>query len=137
MPGRRPTKDHRYPNRLREWRERRGLTLKELAAKTRDAWQNIQRYETGERKLTVEDLPRFAKALGIEQADFLNTAFAARDERERRVIEMIRRLAEADQERLLTLAIALVDLAERREDHPQEPGGETPPVRRRSIRAGG
>jgi antitoxin component HigA of HigAB toxin-antitoxin module len=51
------------PNRIRELREARGLTLEDLAHRVGTTNQQISHLELGKRQLTVEWLRRLAKAL--------------------------------------------------------------------------
>ncbi len=55
---------------LREWRTRRGLTLKELAARADVSYVTISRIETGRMSPTVATLEKLAKALGVGVRDF-------------------------------------------------------------------
>ena len=48
---------------LREWREKRGLTQKELSLLTGISESVISRYETGERRMYVDVLVELAGAL--------------------------------------------------------------------------
>lgn len=61
-------------NRIREWRRRRDLTLEQLGAVLGTSNQQISRLEKGERRLTVDWLLRFAKALQVEPDDLLDPA---------------------------------------------------------------
>lgn len=111
MRGRRPKMPHKkFPNRLREWREARGLSIKELALKAGIArWQNVQRYETGERRLQVEDMPRFAAALDIAPGDLLTTPDSPQNPKERVIVELIRKLPLPDQDKLIRIAHSLAE----------------------------
>jgi phage repressor protein C with HTH and peptisase S24 domain len=61
-------------NRIREWRRRRDLTLEQLGAVLGTSNQQISRLEKGERRLTVDWLLRFAKALQVDPDDLLDPA---------------------------------------------------------------
>jgi transcriptional regulator with XRE-family HTH domain len=57
--------------RLREWRERRGLSLRVLADRAGVSHVTILRIEAGTVSPTVDMLVRLAKALGVEARDLL------------------------------------------------------------------
>ena len=52
-------------NRIRSARERLGLSQEELAAAVSKDQHAISQYENGKRKLSVTDLPAFARALKV------------------------------------------------------------------------
>lgn len=58
-------------NRIREWREKRGLTLERLGEATGTSTQQISRLEHGQRRLTDEWLGRLATALSVDKADLI------------------------------------------------------------------
>jgi transcriptional regulator with XRE-family HTH domain len=58
-------------NRLREWRERKGLTRRELANLLGCHLQTELRLEKGKMKLTQEWLDKFAQALKLHPSDLL------------------------------------------------------------------
>lgn len=60
--------------RLRELRDRVGLSRPQLAAKIKAHPNQIQKLENGERKLTVEWIEKLAPHLGVEPRDFLRAA---------------------------------------------------------------
>jgi repressor LexA len=73
------------PNNIRAIRMRRGFTLEQLAALTPNPRPDvatdlttIQKLETGKRKLTSDWMIRIAGALGVEPAELLGVAEAAR-----------------------------------------------------------
>ena len=59
------------PNRIREIRKARGLTLKALASQIGASHQQIARLEKGERELTVWWMQQIAPALGCQPANLL------------------------------------------------------------------
>lgn len=71
MRGRPPKSLGHYPNRLREIRTKRGLSLAALAEQVGSKPQTLQRYETGERQLKTYQLPRLAAALSVRPEDIL------------------------------------------------------------------
>lgn len=71
------------PNRIREERKAKGLTLEEMAELTGISWQTLQRYETGVRRITLEKLGEIAASLGVSTASLVRDAEAlSREERE-------------------------------------------------------
>lgn len=61
-------------NRIRELRKNRGFTLEQLARRANTTNQQVQRLETGKRRLTTEWMERLAQALGCRPADLLPEA---------------------------------------------------------------
>lgn len=61
-------------NRIREIRKARGTTQAILAGAADTSTQQVQRLESGSRKLTQEWMGRLAKALGVEPAAFISDA---------------------------------------------------------------
>jgi len=57
--------EHNAPNRLREIRKAKGLTLEGLAALVGSSNQQIQRLEKGERRLSDEWMRTLGQALGV------------------------------------------------------------------------
>lgn len=64
-------------NRIKQWRERRGFSQAELARRIGTSQPNLQRYEIGVQKLTVEMMALIADALGVTPLDLLPIAVAA------------------------------------------------------------
>ena len=89
-------------NRLKEMREARGLTLRQLAALVGTANQQISNLELGKRQLTVDWLIRIAAALGCHPWEIV-VEFEpfSLDERERRMLENFRSLSAQRQNFLL------------------------------------
>lgn len=65
--------------RLKEWRERRGLSIRAVATKAGVGFATVYRIEAGRVSPTVAMLERLATALEIEVRDFF-----PREERRRR-----------------------------------------------------
>lgn len=61
------------PNRIREWRTLRGLTLAELAERTHIDAAYISKMELGDRRETLSHLRVLAKHLGVTVGDLLNS----------------------------------------------------------------
>jgi transcriptional regulator with XRE-family HTH domain len=59
------------PNRIRELRKIRGLSLESLAERMETSNQQVSRLETGRRRLTIEWMRKAAKALEVEMAELL------------------------------------------------------------------
>jgi len=58
-------------NRIRNYRQRRGMTLKELADTVATTPQSVSRLETGNMTLSTEWLERFAEALQVHPVELL------------------------------------------------------------------
>ena len=57
--------------RLKEWRNRRGLTQWGLADKSGVGWASIARIETGRANPRLSTINRLAEALGLDPRDLL------------------------------------------------------------------
>ena len=68
--------------RLREWRERRGYSMRELAARARVGFVTVYRIEAGRMSPTVDMLEKLARVLEIDVRDFFPAS--RRSERRRR-----------------------------------------------------
>lgn len=60
-----------FPNRIRELREERDMTIEQLAAETGLSTSYVWRLENGERNLSVKNLNLFAHALSVEPNELL------------------------------------------------------------------
>ncbi len=58
-------------DRIRKTREAKGLTREQLGKALKRERRWVWRIETGATKLRVEDLPRFARALGVEVTELV------------------------------------------------------------------
>lgn len=65
------------PNRIRQWRNARGLTSAALAKAANTSKQTIWKLEHGQRRLTQDWLERLAPPLGLRPADLLPADDAA------------------------------------------------------------
>lgn len=63
--------DKVYPNRIRELRDERDMTIEQLAEKAGLSVSYVSRLESGERNLSVKNLNLFAHALEIEPKEIL------------------------------------------------------------------
>lgn len=106
--GRPPVAQATYPNRLREIRELRGETLKEVARRAGMSDKALARYEVGDRELKVRHLEQLARALSVPPQRLLSSVDPATDEREQAMVAVFRRLVRGDQDRLLKMAMALI-----------------------------
>lgn len=70
-------RDRIPPNRIREWRVRRGLTLERLEELTGIDLKKLSRIERGDRRLNTADLATIASALGVNQSELLSLNTAA------------------------------------------------------------
>jgi DNA-binding XRE family transcriptional regulator len=68
---------------LRKWRERRGLSLRELARKAGMDFSTVHRIEKGTMSPTVNALEKLARALGIEARQLLPRGWPPRAKRTR------------------------------------------------------
>jgi transcriptional regulator with XRE-family HTH domain len=59
------------PNRIREWRQLRGLTLEELALRVGVTTGHMQKWEIADRNISYEWFKRIARALNVNVADLL------------------------------------------------------------------
>jgi transcriptional regulator with XRE-family HTH domain len=82
------------PNRVREWREKRELTLKALAPLVGIHHTHLGKIETGVRELTKPVMERLAAALEVAAADLLNTEEGGLTARERYIIDTYRQVPE-------------------------------------------
>ncbi len=60
------------PNRIREIRLSRGLTLQALSERVGCSDETIRRYETGEGSVTLSQLERIAQELGVRAGELIN-----------------------------------------------------------------
>lgn len=66
------TNNQNFGNRLRELRQKSGITQAELAEQIGVHEITIRRWELSERTPRVEDIQKFCKALNVSEADLLN-----------------------------------------------------------------
>lgn len=62
------------PNRLREWRKHRRMTLQQIATAAGTTRAQVQRIETGVRPMSVAWMERFARILHVQVSDLLAPA---------------------------------------------------------------
>lgn len=90
MPRTTSTPDRDYPNRVRELRNARELTLKELAELTGLFFTQISKIETGERPAKDFELRQIARALRVPMADLHKLDDGALAEEERLLVDTYR-----------------------------------------------
>ncbi len=137
-------------NRVRERRRRRGLSIGELARRSRTTPSQISKLERGERRLTLDWMTRLSKALGCRREDLLpseaegvkHAVSGAPLDREllrRMGRALMKHLAQEGLDlpapRFLETAIALHDLVSAHPSaQPAETGDELPPEMKTVIR---
>ena len=57
---------------IRSARKKQKISLKDVAAQTGVTFQQLQKYECGENRITVFRLIQIAKAIGIKATDIIN-----------------------------------------------------------------
>ena len=95
------------PNRIREVRESKGLTLREVGNRAGFSEQVVQRYETGENKIRVWQLERIARALGVPAYALMNDCETGLHDATRTLLAIFRRLSPSAQRRAVRLLAAL------------------------------
>jgi transcriptional regulator with XRE-family HTH domain len=72
------------PLRLREWREHRGYSIRELAARAGIGFATVYRIESARMSPTVALLEKLAKALEIDVRDFFPASRRSEPNKRRR-----------------------------------------------------
>jgi transcriptional regulator with XRE-family HTH domain len=99
-------------NRIRELRERAGLSQAQLAELVGTTQAQIARLEKGERRLTVDWMARIARALMLRPSDLLpNAAVADVDAKEVELLANFRAMSEPGRTTLIDLSRLLADRA--------------------------
>jgi transcriptional regulator with XRE-family HTH domain len=90
-------------NRIKQLRQQRGLTLEQVADRAGTTFQQVQRLETGKRRLTDTWMRRLAGALGCRPAELMEDPAAATGQEdsvsqrlEAKVIELWRDLSASE-----------------------------------------
>jgi len=89
------------PNRIREWRQKRQLTLRGLGGLAGIAYGHLSRIEIGSSTLNDLWLTRLARALSVLPADLLPLAQGGLSSDERIVIDTLRELPGASRQIIL------------------------------------
>lgn len=82
----------KYPNRIKEIRERKGVSQEQLAARINTTQPTVSRYESAKRRLTFSTLDRLGEALGCHWAEFYSPVPIPKDKREAALLEKFREL---------------------------------------------
>lgn len=91
------------PNRAREWRKRRKLTLEQLAPMVGVSFTHLSRIEKGERELNMLWMTLIGAALECAPADLLPLDMGGLTPDERNIIETLRSIP--DQNRKMLYAV--------------------------------
>jgi transcriptional regulator with XRE-family HTH domain len=95
------------PNRIREWRQRKNITLVQLAREIGATHGHLQKMEVGDRPVTLEWLDRISEKLGVSVGELLherqNPLLPTVDEQ-----KLLTRLREGG-DQLMRMAQALAD----------------------------
>lgn len=105
-PRKQPLRDP--PNRLREWREARGLALAALGLEVGLKAQTVQRHETGENQMTLAQMQHYARVLKIRVEELLPGSLRV-PLRIRQLIDIANNLPPHQQDQLVRLGLALGD----------------------------
>ena len=84
----------KYPNRIKEIRERQGMSQEKLAQLINTAQPTVSRYESAKRRLTFSTLDRLGTALGCHWAEFYSPVPIPKDKREAALLENFRQLSD-------------------------------------------
>lgn len=100
------------PNRIREWRKKRGLSQHALGARVGTHNQQISKLETGRLRLSTHWIDKLAPALGVEPWELLNHPHGGKRvrteqdllrcfrslpaDRQARVLDLVRWLSESE-----------------------------------------
>ena len=106
-PGRPPNPLRHPPNRLREVREIKGLSLAAVKKLSGFPAQTLQRWETGERPIPLWKLEKIARALGVPAYKLLKDYDAVRDEQDRTLLAIFGRFSPSERQRAIALLAAL------------------------------
>lgn len=96
------------PNRIRETRERRGWSVRELAERVGLHERDVGRHELGHRQVKQAHLVLYARALGVDVSELLPGTTPHSDEL-RQLMELARELPPAAQRKLLKIARTLLE----------------------------
>lgn len=81
-----------FGSRIREARERLGISQEELAVRLQKKQNSISEYESGNRRMFATDLPALAQALGVPIAYFFEGELG-KDELDEMILSEFRRLS--------------------------------------------
>ncbi|MFD1034128.1 helix-turn-helix domain-containing protein [Sphingomonas hankookensis] len=109
------------PNRIRELRRKHGLTLQDVADRVGCKANEVSRFETGARELSIGWARRIARAFGTDIASLLNDEdnFDRLDEQERAVIDAMRTASSRDRIAVQRVAESLTSYTAENDDEPR------------------
>jgi transcriptional regulator with XRE-family HTH domain len=84
----------KYPNRIKEIRERQGVSQEKLAQLANTTQPTISRYESAKRRLTYSTLDKLGQALGCHWAEFYSPVPIPKDKREAELLQNFRLLSD-------------------------------------------
>ncbi|HGM6902548.1 TPA: helix-turn-helix domain-containing protein [Serratia marcescens] len=94
-------------DRLKQAREKRGISQKVLAEWCGWAQSRIGNYESGSRNIGIDDAVILAKALGLRPAELVfgdeETPDSWMNENQKKMLDLFNQLPEAEQERMIDL----------------------------------
>jgi transcriptional regulator with XRE-family HTH domain len=104
-------------HRIRQARERKGLSQEDFAALISRDQRAVSEYEHGKRRIAANDLPEFARVLGVPVRYFYE-GDTALDDIDAIMIDQLRRLTDSDDKRsAVELVRVFCDALERRSDN--------------------
>ena len=98
------------PNRIREFREARGWTVRDLASRAHMDFNSLFRLETGAIKLDVDRMRRLARVFGVKPSALLldeDVEFRA-DDASMELLETLNKVASSDRVRILGMCRELL-----------------------------
>jgi transcriptional regulator with XRE-family HTH domain len=103
-------KTRRAPNRLRELRAERGMTLEQVALEADCSIATVNAIEMGKRTLSLDWMNRFARVFGVTPAEIMTREGNpdALDAGEKALIEALRNAPKANRDALLGAAEHLI-----------------------------
>ena len=107
MRGRPPENPSRQlPNRIREWRQARKMSIVQLAEAMQSNYQTVARHETGGNDMTLARLERYAEVLAVKVEELLSDSHRVPADL-KELMELAQTLSREDQKRLLRLGASL------------------------------
>lgn len=103
--------DESTPNRIREWRLARGLTIEQLAELMQSNSQTVHRHETGNNEMTLARLERYAEVLGVAVEELLAKSHRVAPDL-KALINVAEHLTVNDRAKLVRMGRALAEPAE-------------------------
>lgn len=102
MTGRPSNPLPRPPNRIKEVREAKGLTQNWVAERVGVTGESIRKYETGDVAISIFQLERVARALGVPAHTLLNDYIPPSDH-ETALLSIFKRLSHSDRLQAISL----------------------------------